>query len=173
MSDMGVDNYVLPDVLEQGLDLVFCGMAAGRMSAEKGCYYAHPQNRFWSTLYKLRLTPRLLSPGEFRHITTFGIRLTDLAKHDSGMDKDVKVAKSDVLALREKIRVYRPRVLAFNGKTPAQKALGKPRLEFGRQEEKLHESIVFVLPSTSPANGRWNELAHHWADLADFLSPKR
>ncbi|NIR58662.1 MAG: mismatch-specific DNA-glycosylase, partial [Gammaproteobacteria bacterium] len=33
---------VLPDVLAENLDIVFCGSAAGRVSAARGAYYAHP-----------------------------------------------------------------------------------------------------------------------------------
>jgi TDG/mug DNA glycosylase family protein len=42
---------VLPDLLRPGLRIVFCGTAAGTVSAARGVYYAHPQNRFWSALY--------------------------------------------------------------------------------------------------------------------------
>ena len=51
---------ILPDVLESGLDLVLCGTAAGRKSAEMLAYYAKPGNRFWPTLHAVGLTPRRL-----------------------------------------------------------------------------------------------------------------
>jgi double-stranded uracil-DNA glycosylase len=56
---------VLPDLLAPGLRIVFCGTAAGTISAARGAYYAHPQNRFWSVLETNGLTPRLLKPEEF------------------------------------------------------------------------------------------------------------
>jgi len=39
---------MLPDVLAANLDVVFCGTAAGKRSAEVGMYYAGPGNRFWT-----------------------------------------------------------------------------------------------------------------------------
>ena len=54
--------HVLPDLLRPGLRIVFCGTAAGNVSAARGAYYAHPQNRFWSALYAFGLTPRQLEP---------------------------------------------------------------------------------------------------------------
>jgi TDG/mug DNA glycosylase family protein len=37
---------VLPDVLVPGLAVVFCGNAAGKVSAQRGAYYAGPGNYF-------------------------------------------------------------------------------------------------------------------------------
>jgi TDG/mug DNA glycosylase family protein len=77
---------VLPDLLMPGLCVVFCGTAAGSVSAAKGQYYAHPQNKFWRTLHAVGLTPRLFAPAEFPLLPSLGIGLTDIAKHVSGMD---------------------------------------------------------------------------------------
>jgi TDG/mug DNA glycosylase family protein len=44
--DPAIPPPILPDVLMPGLKLVFCGTAAGTVSARRGQYYAHPQNRF-------------------------------------------------------------------------------------------------------------------------------
>ena len=45
-------KHILPDRLKPGLKLVFCGTAAGRQSALQQAYYAHGQNKFWTTLYR-------------------------------------------------------------------------------------------------------------------------
>ena len=77
---------VLPDVLGSGLSIVFCGSAAGAASARAGAYYAGPGNRFWPTLYRVGLTPRILAPADFRTVRRYGIGLTDLCKTESGSD---------------------------------------------------------------------------------------
>jgi TDG/mug DNA glycosylase family protein len=77
---------ILPDILEPGLTTVFCGSAASSASARLGAYYAGPGNRFWQALYEGGLTSSLLTPTEFRRLPQFGIGITDLAKHESGMD---------------------------------------------------------------------------------------
>ena len=64
-DEAGVRSPLLPDLLRPGLRIVFCGTAAGTVSAARGAYYAHSQNRFWSALYAAGLTPRLLQPEEF------------------------------------------------------------------------------------------------------------
>lgn len=43
---------ILPDVIEPGLRIVFCGTAAGAKSAAVGAYYAGPGNAFWATLHE-------------------------------------------------------------------------------------------------------------------------
>ena len=79
-------KHILPDRLKPGLKLVFCGTAAGRVSALQQAYYAHGQNKFWTTLYAVGLTPRLFAPGEYEMLWEHGIGLTDIAKHVYGMD---------------------------------------------------------------------------------------
>jgi len=46
---------VLPDVLTPGLQVVFCGTAAGTASAKRGAYYAGPGNQFWPM--RVRIPP--------------------------------------------------------------------------------------------------------------------
>ena len=83
---MAKPQHVLPERLKPGLKLVFCGTAAGRMSALSQTYYAHPQNKFWKTLHAVGLTPRLFAPVEYEQLWKLGIGLTDIAKFSYGMD---------------------------------------------------------------------------------------
>jgi TDG/mug DNA glycosylase family protein len=87
---------VLPDVLEPGLRVVFCGMAAGPMSAQVAAYYAGPGNQFWEVLYRTGLTCRKLDPHEFRTLPKYGLGLTDLAKTHSGSDRAISLSDLDV-----------------------------------------------------------------------------
>ena len=82
-------SHVLPDLLQPGLRIVFCGTAAGNVSAVRGAYYAHSQNRFWSALHAIGLTPRQLRPEEYPEMLQWGLGLTDIAKHVSGMDREL------------------------------------------------------------------------------------
>ncbi|MGF1608194.1 MAG: mismatch-specific DNA-glycosylase [Kiloniellales bacterium] len=152
-----VPPHVLPDVLREGLRIVFCGSAAGRRSAELGAYYAGPGNRFWPTLYAVGLTPRLLRPEEFPLLPDFGLGLTDLCKTALGADQALPAAADDPAALRRKIARYRPAVLAFVGKRPAAVTLGR-RVDYGAQAERIGVTALFVLPSPSGAARRyWDE----------------
>jgi TDG/mug DNA glycosylase family protein len=160
-------SEVLPDVLAPGLRIVFCGSAAGRVSARVGAYYAGPGNRFWPTLAAVGLTPRRLAPAEFRAATRFGLGLTDLCKTASGADGALPRAADDPAALRAKMARYRPGVLAFVGKRPATVFLGRP-VAYGAQPEAIGPTAIHVLPSPSGAARRyWDE--RWWRALAQLV----
>ena len=159
---------VLPDLLHPGLDLVICGMAAGSRSAETGTYYAHGSNKFWRVLKETGLTPRRLAPGEFASLAEFGIGLTDLAKYASGADSGLGRGDIDVARFRDKILTMRPRVLAFNGKNAAKVALERRSVNYGRQSNRIGETVVYLLPSTSgSASGFWD--TRPWHDCAKLV----
>lgn len=148
---------------------MFCGSAAGAVSARKGAYYAGPGNKFWPTLHQTGLTPRLLAPEEFPMLPRFGLGLTDMAKHVSGSDASLPADTDDPQALADKIARFRPNILAFVGKRAAQvffrHHFRKTRLDYGQQAETVESSSLFVLPSTSGLAVRyWDETP--WHDLA-------
>jgi len=159
---------VLPDVLEPGLAIVFCGTAVGTASAVRRAYYAGPGNAFWRTLFEVGLTSRRLEPEEYRSITVFGLGLTDLAKTISGSDHVLSREQFDAAGLRAKVRRYRPQVLAFTSKRAAEEFLGQP-VHYGLLEEKIDETALFVLPSPSGAARRYWD-PRHWRDLARMRS---
>jgi len=149
-------DHILPDVLRQGLRLVFCGTAAGRRSASEGAYYAHPGNMFWRALFLSGLTPRLLAPQEFPLLPGLGIGLTDVAKRHAGNDNQLPKDAFDVPALLAKIEQYAPAMLAFTSKHAARAALGTA-VAYGLQHRVLGRTGIFVLPSPSgQARGHWN-----------------
>jgi TDG/mug DNA glycosylase family protein len=151
-------RHVLPDRLRPGLKLVFCGTAAGRKSAETGTYYAHSQNRFWQTLHDVGLTPRLIAPAEYEMLWEHGIGLTDIAKHDFGMDHQLPkgaLGGGAAQALRRRILKVQPRILAFTSLNAGRTVMG-PKAVAGEQPERLGETRVFILPSPSPL------AANHW-----------
>ena len=172
-------NHALPDVLRQSLDLVICGTAAGRRSAQIGAYYAGPGNKFWWILKETGLTPRQLAPDEFITLPEFGIGLTDLAKRYSGSDAGLRGSDYDVIGLRRKIESARPRVLAFNGKRSANEFLigiGEIQLgstvDYGRHSTRIGNTILSVLPSTSGSANKWWD-ANKWHNLAELIQELR
>ena len=166
MARADVPPDVLPDVLGPDLRIVFCGSAAGAASAREGAYYAGPGNRFWPTLHRVGLTPRLLAPAEFRCVRRYGIGLTDLCKTESGSDAGLSGEADDKAALSAKIARHRPAILAFNGKRAACVFLGAARLAYGEQVPRIGETAVHVLPSTSGAARRWWDDAF-WRRVAE------
>ncbi len=158
---------VLPDVLAEGLDIVFCGTGAGAWSAKVGAYYGKPGNKFWPTLHAVGLTPRLLAPAEFREVLRFGIGLTDVAKEHIGQDDAIDLALVDAAALHEKIERFAPRAIAFTSKRAASLALGRPtsRIAYGLNPDRIGRTAVHVMTSPSGAAGSYWSL-EPWHALA-------
>ena len=158
---------VLPDVLESGLRVVFCGTQAGAVSAARGAYYAGPGNKFWKTIHEIGLVPERFAPERFRELPRYGIGLTDVAKRSSGPDSALRGAHFDAEGLHARIAAHRPRYVAFNGKRAALAALGAAAgsLAYGPQPGNFAGAGVFILPSTSgAAAGFWS--IEPWKQLA-------
>jgi TDG/mug DNA glycosylase family protein len=162
---------VLPDVLRTGLDIVFCGTAAGAASARRGAYYAGPGNAFWPTLFRVGLTPRQLAPEEFRTVVRCGLGLTDMAKAVSGNDHELPTGSFDAGRLERAVRRYRPAILAFTSKRAAAEYFGCP-VAYGPQPMGIGATAVFVLPSPSgAARAHWDE--SWWQELARLKTRRR
>ena len=148
--------------------------SAGRLpenvSAARGAYYAHPQNRFWSALHAFGLTLRPLRPEEYPEMLQWGLGLTDIAKHVSGMDRELPsgaLGREAGAALKAKIIVAEPLWLAFTSLTAGRGYLGRAA-GFGEQPERIGATRVWLLPSPSPTAGwNWEQHKHWWRMLAD------
>lgn len=157
-------SYIIPDLLAPGLKLVFCGSALGFESARQKAFYAKPGNKFWPTLHAVGLTPRRIAPADYAALLDLGIGLTDLNKTQFGNDTDLAAAHDDVPGLAAKIERYRPAILAFTAKRPAQVFLkarfglkGPP--DYGLQPSRLGPTRLFVLPSPSGRAGSFWDIA--------------
>jgi double-stranded uracil-DNA glycosylase len=162
----------VPDVLATGLTAVFCGINPGRVSAAANAHFANPRNDFWRLLQAAGFTPRLLEPQEFRQLSALGIGLTNAAKRTTRGSGDLRAA--DFAGSRERLDAIahevRPGVIAFVGKAAFQ-GVFRERPEHGLQERRLGDTMLFVLPSTSPANAavRWDERLRWFRALRDLV----
>jgi TDG/mug DNA glycosylase family protein len=165
---------MLPDLLAPRLDVIFCGTAPGRMSAERGHYYARPGNRFWPLLAETGLTPRRFLPEEDHLLPSLGLGLTDLAaKGVAGQDRDIPPSAYMPARLAGLVARLAPRALAFTSLTAAKIALG------ARQDAGLHPGqgamagvAVWVLPSPSGL-ARSHFRPEPWHALGDWVADLR
>jgi len=143
----------LPDLIVEGLDLLFVGINPGLKSARLGHYYAGPGNLFWKCLYESGLTPELLRPQDDRRVLEYRIGITDCVKRESRTASEVKAtefqdARPELIA---KLERYRPKIVCFNGLMGYRGTID-PLAQLGQQPDRLAGSFVFVVPSTSAAN---------------------
>jgi len=150
----------LPDYLQPGLRLVFVGFNPSMRAAAVGHYYAGPGNLFWPLLYEAGLVPEPLTYAEDHRILAFGIGLTDLVKRPTRSSAQLSPAeaRAGVVQLQAKLLTCAPRVVCFNGKGVYAWYTHGP-VTLGLQAETIGPARVFVVPSTSARNGRWQRAA--------------
>jgi TDG/mug DNA glycosylase family protein len=163
----------VPDVLAPDLDVVFCGINPGRVSAAAAAHFANPRNDFWRLLEAEGFTPRLYAPAEQFDLLELGIGLTNAAYRTTRGSGDLR--RGDFARSAERLerlaRELRPRVIAFVGKEAYRGTFGE-RPDLGLQERKLGDTALFVLPSTSPANAAvpWEERLGWFRELRELVS---
>ena len=162
----------LPDILESDLKIVFVGINPGTHSARVGHYYARATNLFWPMLHESGLIPQALKPEDDWKLVRFGIGLTDVVKRatDGAADLAREELGAGATVVRNKIAMYRPRIACFNGLT-AHRALFGRNEGPGAKPDRIGESRVFVVPSTSRRNAAYpRETVLFWfKELDRFL----
>ena len=123
------------------------------MSAAAAAHFANPRNDFWRLLHDAGFTPRLLGPEEQFEALRYGIGITNAAARTTPGSSDLRRADFAGSTERlERIAVdLRPGAIGFVGKE-AYRGTFRERPEHGLQERRFGETLLFVLPSTSPAN---------------------
>ncbi|KAH9047471.1 hypothetical protein EDB83DRAFT_2403295 [Lactarius deliciosus] len=109
----------IPDCAAEDLDVLFCGINPGHMSAATGHHYANPTNHFWHCLHLSGFTQRLLHPSEdFTLPERYNLGLVNLVDRPSTSQAELSAQEmaSSVPALLTKIARFRPRVVCFIGK---------------------------------------------------------
>ncbi len=140
-------------MLAPGLRCVFCGINPGRVSAAAAAHFANPRNDFWRLLHDAGFTPRRYEPDEQFALLDLGYGVTNAAYRTTPGSGDLR--KGDFAGSAERLerlaRELAPLAIAFVGKEAYRGAFGE-RPELGLQPRRLGETLLFVLPSTSPAN---------------------
>ncbi|KAI6158136.1 uracil-DNA glycosylase-like protein [Pisolithus tinctorius] len=110
--------HLLQDYLQENLDVVFCGINPGYMSAETGHHFANPTNHFWRCLYHSGLTSTLLPPSEDYSLPErYNLGLTNIVDRPSAEAAELSVSemKAAIPVFLRKISRYRPRFVCFVG----------------------------------------------------------
>jgi TDG/mug DNA glycosylase family protein len=164
----------IPDVLAPGLRAVFCGINPGRVSAAAAAHFANPRNDFWRLLHASGLTPRQLDPQEQFDLLDLGYGVTNAASRTTPGSGDLR--RGDFEGSAERLegiaRELEPLAIAFVGKEAYRGAFGE-RPELGLQARRLADTLLFVVPSTSPANAAvpWAERLRWFEELRRLLEP--
>ena len=162
------------DVIAPDLRVLFSGINPGLYTAALGHHFARPGNRFWPALYAGGFTGRVLSPFEERELLKSGYGITNVvARATASADL---LTKEEIVKggerLRAKVLRYRPRVLAVLGVGAYRTAFNQPKATVGLQEERIGDTMLWVLPNPSGLNANYQaaDLARLFRELQEAVS---
>jgi TDG/mug DNA glycosylase family protein len=159
----------VPEVIAPDLRVLFVGINPGLYTAAIGHHFGRPGNRFWPTLHAAGFTERLLSPFEERELLKGGYGITNLVNRATATAAELSVEelRAGGLVLVEKVRQFRPRLAAILGIEAYRKAFDRPKASMGRQEERIGETPLWVLPNPSGLNAHYqlDDLAQLFREL--------
>lgn len=156
-------NRTVPDLIAPGLDVLFCGINPGLYSGATGRHFAKPGNRFWKVLHLSGFTGRLLHPSEEEDLLASGCGVIcfchrTTARADELTRGEIVKGGQEVVA---KVEKFKPKILAVLGLGAYRTAYNNKDAKLGLQDEKIGETLVWLLPNPSGLN------AHY--QLADFV----
>src|SRR5437016_4890085 len=107
----------IPDVIAEGLIVLFCGINPSLYSAAVGHHFARPGNRFWPALHAGDFGDRPLSPFEDRTLLTWGCGITNIVARATASANELSAEelRKGSRTLLRKVRRFRPAVVAFLG----------------------------------------------------------
>jgi len=160
----------LPDLIRDGLDVVFVGINPSLYSVAQGHYFARKTNRFWpcfsrsmlSVAARQALQVEQLQPAHDVALLQHGFGFTDVVKRPSARAGELSPQElsAGVEGLLAKLRRYAPRVACFHGLTGyrfVHRALAPddPPPALGLQRAVLGPTQLFAVPNPSPANAHF------------------
>ena len=156
----GYRDTTVPDLVGDGLKLLFVGINPGLWTAATQTHFAHPGNRFYPALLRAGIISLPINPTagmderERRHLIERGIGITNIA--DRATVRAAELTRDELRGgarrLTEKIARWQPRVVAIAGITAYRVAFERRRASTGRQAEPLAGAELWIVPNPSGLN---------------------
>jgi TDG/mug DNA glycosylase family protein len=144
----------LPDVIDQGLDVLFCGINPGIAAAATGHHFEGRGNRFWRVLHLAGFTPEEILPRDSRGILDHRCGLTTVVERPTAAAGELSPQEfiAATAGFERKVANFAPRFVAFLGKAGYAALSGQRDIAWGLQTTAMHRSRVWVLPNPSGRN---------------------
>ncbi|MGW7406517.1 G/U mismatch-specific DNA glycosylase [Streptomyces sp. NPDC054833] len=168
-------DRLVPDVVAAGLQVLFCGINPGLMTAATGHHFARPGNRFWPVLHRSEFTPRLMKPAEQQELLSYGLGITNVVARATARAGELTPQEyvEGGRLLSAKVTRLRPTWLAVVGVTAYRAAFGDRGAQVGPQERTIGDTRVWVLPNPSGLNAHWTAatMAEEFGRLREAARP--
>jgi TDG/mug DNA glycosylase family protein len=163
----------LPDLIPPSTRLLIVGINPGLLTVAVQAHFARRGNRFYPALFRAGVTDRVIDasagfdPDDVRHLEDRGVGITCIVPNATVRAADLtpEQLRAGGAALRRRVAIVRPKVVAILGISAYRVAFDEPRATVGRQPGDWDGAQVWVVPNPSGLN------AH--ASLADLASSYR
>ncbi|WP_185734587.1 G/U mismatch-specific DNA glycosylase [Burkholderia sp. Bp9031] len=144
----------LPDILEPGLSVIFCGINPGLGSASTGHHFSNASNRFWRVVHLAGFSPERIRPEDDRTLLRYGCGLTTAVSRATARADELSRSELEAAAsgFKRKIEHHAPRYVAFLGKAALAAMSGKRDIQWGTQPDTFGGALAWVLPNPSGLN---------------------
>jgi double-stranded uracil-DNA glycosylase len=151
---------VVDDLIDDRVRLLFVGINPGLWTAAVNAHFARRGNRFWPALHAAGITPRLfdlsdgMSEADREMVLGLGIGITNIVPTASARAEELTSdqLRAGAVALEANVRRWKPRVVAVLGLTAFRQAFATPKAAQGRQDGRLGDAELWVLPNPSGLN---------------------
>lgn len=153
-------DAAVPDLIGDGVALLFVGINPGLWTAATRTHFAHPGNRFWPALAAAGIVDEApdfaagMTDAERAALLARGIGISNLVNRATVRADELTrdELRAGALRLTETTRRWRPRVVAVVGITAYRQAFARPKAVVGRQPEDLEGAELWVVPNPSGLN---------------------
>lgn len=156
------DGDVMPDHLQEGLDVVFVSLSGGSSPAGDQHYYSDPHDRFWDLVNESELVSDIVGAENDHLILDEKCGLVDLTRKKAS-GTGLEPEEFDVDGFTKKMERYKPKAVAFIGKRAYREVFKRDPKDYGLADDIIGDSYVFMLPSSS---GTDTSMTHqqklHW-----------
>ena len=160
----------VPDLVGNGLRLLFVGINPGLWTAATQTHFSHPGNRFYPALARAGIFTRPIDRAngmdddDRAAFRAAGLGISNLVNRATARASELadQELRDGRIALEALVATYHPAVVAIAGVTAYRTAFGRRKAVLGRQHEPLAGAELWVVPNPSGLN------AHDTVDsLAD------
>ena len=153
-------DATVPDLVGQGLKLLFVGINPGLWTAATLTHFAHPGNRFYPALLQAGVITHEIDRGsgmtdaDRQHLIERGIGITNVVHRATAKASELTLAelRDGGVQLRRFVARHRPAVVAVAGITAYRSAFSRPKATMGLQPERFEGAELWVVPNPSGLN---------------------
>jgi TDG/mug DNA glycosylase family protein len=143
-----------PDILAEGLIVIFCGLNPGITAETSGHSFSTPSNRFWTVLHLAGFTDVHLEPKDERRLLDYRCGITAVVRRPTR--RAIEISPREFRQARpefeQRMRSFAPRSLAFLGKRAYAAMMNVGDAQWGRQREAFAGIETWILPNPSGLN---------------------